>query len=97
MLAFEIEGSLVRDSLEALCCVLVVSLSQILYSLFSTGSYQEDRKTSGNVVARALKMLRTSEGNYCIKQRFSTITSLFKMGTSLKGKNLLPAGANSFL
>ena len=25
------------------------------------------------------------------------ITSLFKMGTSLKGKNLLPEGANSFL
>ena len=28
---------------------------------------------------------------------FSSIASLFKMGTSLKGKNLLPEGANSFL
>ena len=27
----------------------------------------------------------------------SGITSLFKMETSLKGKNLLPTGANSFL
>ena len=48
-------------------------------------------------VALTLKKLRTSKGDYCIKQRFSTITSLCKMGTSLKGKNLLPEGANSFL
>ena len=27
----------------------------------------------------------------------NSIMSLFKMGTSLKGKNLLPLGANSFL
>ena len=40
---------------------------------------------------------RTSKGDYCIKQCFSTITSLFNMGTALKGKNLLPEGANSFL
>ena len=39
----------------------------------------------------------TSKGDYWIKQRFSSITSLFKLGTSLKGKNLLPEGANSFL
>ena len=49
-----------------------------------------------NGVARMLKKLRTSKGDYCIKQRFSAITSLFKMGTSLKGKNLLPEGANSY-
>ena len=30
-------------------------------------------------------------------QRETTVSSLFKMGTSLKGKNLLPEGANSFL
>ena len=52
---------------------------------------------SHNGVARPLKKLRTSMGDYCIKQLFSTITSLFEMGTSLKGKNLLPEGANSFL
>ena len=28
---------------------------------------------------------------------FSSIVSLFKMGTSLKGKDLLPWGENSFL
>ena len=42
-------------------------------------------------------MLRTSKGDYWIKQQFSSNASLFEMGTSLKGKNLLPEGANSFL
>ena len=41
-----------------------------------------------------LANVRTSKGDYCMKQWFSTITSLFKMGTSLK---VLPEGANSFL
>ena len=41
--------------------------------------------------------IRKSKWDYCIKQWFSTITSLLKMGTSLKGKTLLPEGANSFL
>ena len=48
-------------------------------------------------VARTLKKLCTSKGDYWIKQWFSSIAPLFKMGTSLKGKNLLPEGANSFL
>ena len=53
-------------------------------------------------LARTLKKLRTPKGDYLkgdywIKQWFSSIASLFKMGTSLKGKNLLPEGANSFL
>ena len=52
---------------------------------------------SSNGKARKLKKLSTSKGEYCIKQGFSTITSLFKMGTSLKGKNLLPEGVNYFL
>ena len=47
-----------------------------------------------NGVARTLKKLRTSKGAYWIKQPFSSIASLFKMRTSLKGKNLLPDGAN---
>ena len=49
-----------------------------------------------NGVARTLKNLRIPKGDYWIKQWFSSIASLFKMGTSLKGKNLLPEAANSF-
>ena len=47
--------------------------------------------------ARTLKKLRTSKGDYWNKQRLSSSVSLLKMGTSLKGKNSLPQGANSFL
>ena len=36
-------------------------------------------------------------GDYWIKQRFSSIAPLFKIGTSLKRKNLLPKEAISFL
>ena len=35
-------------------------------------------------VARMLKKLRTSKGDYLTKQWFSSVASLFKMGTSLK-------------
>ena len=44
-----------------------------------------------NNIARTLKKLCTctSKGDYCI-----AIMSLFKMGTSLKGKILLSEGAN---
>ena len=35
--------------------------------------------------------------DYWIKQCFSSFVSLSEMGTSIKGKNLLPEGANSFL
>ena len=50
-----------------------------------------------NGVARTQKKLRTSKGGYWIKQWFSKIASLFIMETSLKGKNSLQEGANSFL
>ena len=50
-----------------------------------------------NGVARTLKKLLTSKGDYWINQKFSSIVSLYKRGTSLKGKNLLPEGVNSFL
>ena len=50
-----------------------------------------------NGVARSLKNLRTSKEDYWNKQRFSSSALLSKIGTSLKGKNLLPEGANSFL
>ena len=42
-----------------------------------------------NGIARTLKRLRTSKGDYWINKRFSLIVSLFKMRSSLKGKNLL--------
>ena len=48
-------------------------------------------------IARTLKKLRASKGDHCIKQLFSIITSLLKMGTSLKGKSSLPERVNSFL
>ena len=50
-----------------------------------------------NGVARTLKKYTHIKGDYWNKQRFSSISSLFKMGTYLKGKNLLPEGANSLL
>ena len=50
-----------------------------------------------NGVAGTLKKLRTSKGDYWIKQCFSSSASFFKMGTPFKGINLLPTGANSFL
>ena len=50
-----------------------------------------------NGVARTLKKVRTSNLDYWIKQCFSSIASLFRVGNSLKGKNLPPEGANSFL
>ena len=37
-------------------------------------------------VARTPKKLRTSKGDYWIKQWFSSIASLFEIGTSIKGK-----------
>ena len=62
----------------------------------SKAVFQENLITS-NGVAGTLKKLPTSKGDYWIKQWFFSIASLFKMGTSLTGKNLLPEGANSFL
>ena len=53
--------------------------------------------TASNGIARMLKKLHTTKGDYWIKQLFSSSASLFIMGASLKGKNLLPEGANSFL
>ena len=40
--------------------------------------------------SRNAEKLRTSKGDYLINQWFSSIAFLFKMGTSLKGNNLLP-------
>ena len=49
-----------------------------------------------NVVARTLKQICTPKVDYWIKQWFSSIASIFKMGTSIKEKNVLLEGANSF-
>ena len=40
-----------------------------------------------------VKKLRTSKGDYWIKQWFSSIASLFIMGTSLKRKEFAPRGS----
>ena len=50
-----------------------------------------------NGVASIKKTIRTSKGDYWIKQWFNSIASLFIIGTSLKGKNLLPEGATSIV
>ena len=75
-------------------CLIITSCHMIImnFCLHITGG---DQTVHTNGVARTLKKLRTPKGDYWIKQRFSSIGSLFKMGTSLKGKNLLPEGANS--
>ena len=49
----------------------------------------DEAEFASNGVARTLKKLPTSKGDCCIKQSFSTITSLFKLGTSLNRNNLL--------
>ena len=66
--------------------------------------YQPTTKVHEKWLTMTLKKLRTSKGSTsgsssdALQLRaFSTIASLFKMRTSLKGKNLLPKGANSFL
>ena len=41
-------------------------------------------------VARTLKKVRTSKGDYWISRGSLPLRPFFKMGTSLKGKNLLP-------
>ena len=48
-----------------------------------------------NGVARTLKNLYI-KGRLLDQAVILLIASLFKIGTSLKGKNLLPEGANSF-
>ena len=50
-----------------------------------------------NLLLPVFEKLRTSKGVYWFKQRFSLIVPLFKIGTFLKEKNMLPKGANSFL
>ena len=76
-------------------CLRKLADDKIKKSLESKELIGYQRKYNG--VARTLKKLWTYKGDYCIKQWFSTITSLFKRGTSLKGKNLLREGVNSFL
>ena len=47
--------------------------------------------------ARRLKYVLTSKGGYLNKQWFSSVVSLFKMGTTLKGKISLQLTFNSSL
>ena len=70
---------------QSVATVVVCPKVSILLLLFANG------------IARTLKKLNTSKEDYWIRQWFSSIASLFKIGISPKGKNLLPEGANSFL
>ena len=70
-------------------------------TLCLTSCYFEQLGTSlhDNGVVITLKKLRTSRGDYCNGTSSDSLQlrPFFQMGTSLKGKNLLPEGANSFL
>ena len=68
-----------------------------IFVILQGGGGSDEIPHSAQNVTKTLKKLRTSKGDYEIKQWFSSIAPLFKMGTSLKGKNWLPEGANSFL
>ena len=92
---------IVNPCIHRCTCWSVSSLSawtDFLSLWFKVSRIIHDNINPFNGVARTLKKLCTSNGDYWIKQWYSSITSLFKMGTSLKEKNLLPLlGANSFL
>ena len=57
-----------------------------MYAIKQTEGYQS---SVNNDIARTLKKLGTSKAEKCTKQFFSLIASCFKLGPSLKGKNLL--------
>ena len=46
--------------------------------------FAKKKQSTDKGAARTLKKLRTSKGHYWIKQSFSSIAPLFKMGNSLK-------------
>ena len=66
---------------------LKVIFSKICYISFSEIVFVLE---ISNGIARTLKKLCTSKRDYWIKQSIPSIASLFIIGTSLKGKNLLP-------
>ena len=95
-----------RNGIHIFCDVLLEIwwiLSQYMKNLIWYLSHrrafkaQTSQRIRSNSVARSLKKLRTSKGDYWIKHWFSSIAPLFKMETSLKGKNFFHGGANSFL
>ena len=60
------------------------------YDLLAVGgTLDTNTHIQPNGVARMLKKLRTSNEDYWIMHWFSSIESLFQLGTSLRGKNLL--------
>ena len=86
-----------RDIHESLEAAMAHKEIETISSEATQKSGQEVCIVYTNGVARTLIKLCTSKGDYWIKQQFFSIVSLFGMGTSLKGKNLLPEGVNSCL
>ena len=80
------------QSIDEILVLMQGAIFELLSAVLSV-----DELFTNNGIARMLKKLLTSKGDYWIKQWLSSIASLFKMGTSVKGKNWLPEGANSYL
>ena len=73
----------------------ILNIAVVWISVFCVLSSVYRGLVCGNDVARMLKMLPTSKIDFWIKQCFSSIAPLFKMRTSLKGKNA-PRGSEFF-
>ena len=73
-----------RPPLGIFLCLNVRSPFNVLHSFYI---YQWHSQNSEKVTH--------IKGDYWNKKRFSSVAPLFKIGTSLKGKNLLPDGAGS--
>ena len=97
--SFLLEQSLLtRVLFNARIYIVTMAACPLIAYCLATFSLTVKTKISAkiNVVARMLQKLRTSKGDYWIKQWFSSIATLFIMGTSLKGKHLAPRGSEIF-
>ena len=68
----------------------LIQIMDMVCNISQNSSQPQDIQVYFNGVAKVLKSLRTSRGDYWNNQWLSAIAFLFKTGTSLKGKNLLP-------
>ena len=80
-------------------CVCIVQLAKAVQTVSMLWLIYDLAGPHVNGVARTLKMLRTSKGCRQLLNQAVILFNylLFQMGTSFKGKNLLPKGVNSFL
>ena len=72
-----------RDIHESLEAAMAHKEIETISSEATQKSGQEVCIVYTNSIVRTLIKLRTSKGDYWIKQRFSSIVSLFEMGTSI--------------